>query len=126
MLAAKNYDVNTINTTILNEISGDMTTYQSIDTVMNQDEVVKYPIEFLNSLNLPGRQPYILTLKFDILIILRNINPSRLCNGTRLSVKKLMNNIIEATILNGKFKGEDVLLPRIPMIPFRIKTFEFS
>jgi hypothetical protein len=30
--------------------------------------------------------------------------------GTRLSVKKIMNNIIEAAILNGKFKGEDVLL----------------
>jgi hypothetical protein len=29
---------------------------------------------------------------------------------TRLSVKKMMNNIIEATILNGKFKREDVLL----------------
>jgi ATP-dependent DNA helicase PIF1 len=29
----------------------------------------------------------------------------------------MMNNIIEATILNGKFKGRDVLLPRIPMIP---------
>jgi hypothetical protein len=28
-----------------------------------------------------------------------------------------MNNVIEATILNGKFNGEDVLLPRIPMIP---------
>jgi hypothetical protein len=25
----------------------------------------------------------------------------------------MMNNIIEATILNEKFKGEDVLLPRI-------------
>jgi hypothetical protein len=32
-------------------------------------------------------------------------------------VKKMMNHIIEATILIGKFKGEDVLLPRIPMIP---------
>jgi hypothetical protein len=29
----------------------------------------------------------------------------------------MMNNIIEATILNVKLKGEDVLLPRIPMIP---------
>jgi len=28
-----------------------------------------------------------------------------------------MNNIIEATILNGKFKSEDVVLPRIPKIP---------
>ena len=32
-----------------------------------------------------------------------------LCNGTRLSVKKLMTNIIEAKILTGPFKGEDVL-----------------
>lgn len=28
-----------------------------------------------------------------------------------------MVNVIEATIINGKFKGEHVLLPRIPMIP---------
>jgi ATP-dependent DNA helicase PIF1 len=36
-----------------------------------------------------------------------------------------MNNIIEATILNGKFKGEDVLLSRIPMIP-TVMHFEFK
>jgi hypothetical protein len=28
----------------------------------------------------------------------------------------MMNDIIEATILNVKFKGEDLLFPRIPMI----------
>jgi ATP-dependent exoDNAse (exonuclease V) alpha subunit len=28
----------------------------------------------------------------------------------------MMNEIIEATILNVKFKGKDELLPRIPMI----------
>jgi ATP-dependent DNA helicase PIF1 len=42
----------------------------------------------------------------------------------------MMNNIIEATILNGKFKGEDVLLPRISMIPtdmpFEFKRLQFS
>jgi ATP-dependent DNA helicase PIF1 len=44
-------------------------------------------------------------------------------------VKKMMNNIIEATILNGKFKGENVLLSRIPMIPtdmpFEFKRLQF-
>jgi ATP-dependent DNA helicase PIF1 len=44
-------------------------------------------------------------------------------------VKKMMNNIIEATILNGKFKEKDVLLPRIPMIPtdmpFDFKRLQF-
>ncbi|GFW87187.1 uncharacterized protein TNCV_5125411 [Trichonephila clavipes] len=41
----------------------------------------------------------------------------------------MMNNVIEATILTGKFKGEDVLLPRIPMIltdmPFEFKRLQF-
>jgi ATP-dependent DNA helicase PIF1 len=40
-----------------------------------------------------------------------------------------MNNISEATILNGKFKEEAVLLPRIPMIPtympFEFKRLQF-
>lgn len=63
------------------------------------------------------------------IIVLRNINPPRLCNGTRLAVKKLMSNVIDATILNGKFQGEDVLIPRIPMIltdmPFNFKRLQF-
>ncbi|KAF0704096.1 ATP-dependent DNA helicase PIF1-like [Aphis craccivora] len=49
LLAAKNYDVNTINIAFLNKIPCDTTTYQSIDTVMSQDEIIKYPTEFLNS-----------------------------------------------------------------------------
>jgi ATP-dependent DNA helicase PIF1 len=42
----------------------------------------------------------------------------------------LMNNIIEAKIIKGKYKGEDVLLiPRIPMVPtdlpFDFKRLQF-
>jgi ATP-dependent DNA helicase PIF1 len=37
----------------------------------------------------------------------------------------MMNGIIEARILNVKFKGEDVLLPRIPMI-LTCMSFEFK
>ncbi|XP_067132189.1 uncharacterized protein [Centruroides vittatus] len=41
----------------------------------------------------------------------------------------MMNNVIEATILNGKFKRKDVLLPRILMIPtdmpFEFKRLQF-
>jgi hypothetical protein len=41
----------------------------------------------------------------------------------------MMNDIIEATIINGKFKREDVLLPRIPMIltdmPLEFKRLQF-
>lgn len=58
MLADKNYDVNTIKTSILNKISGDSTKYQSIDSVIKQDEVVNYLSEFLNSLDLPDMPPH--------------------------------------------------------------------
>ncbi|XP_059169815.1 uncharacterized protein LOC131951424 [Physella acuta] len=130
ILAATNSDVNDMNFTIQKRIPGEETTYKSIDTAINQDEAVSYPTEFLNSLDLPGMPPHILSLKLGApIILLRNINPPRLCNGTRLSVKKMMHNIIKATILTGKFKGEHVLLPRIPMIPtdmpFDFKRLQF-
>ncbi|GFU61923.1 ATP-dependent DNA helicase [Trichonephila clavipes] len=38
--------------TIHHRIPSETTTYKSIDTVENQDEVVDYPTEFLNSLDL--------------------------------------------------------------------------
>lgn len=64
-----------------------------------------------------------------VIMILRNLNPPRLCNGTRLSVKRLMPNLIEAIIINGKYAGENVCIPRIPMIPtdlpFDFKRLQF-
>ena len=48
----------------------------------------------------------------------------------RLTVKKLMNNFVEAMILMETFKGEYDLIPRIPMIltdrPFQFKLLLFS
>lgn len=65
----------------------------------------------------------------SVIMILRNLNPPRLCNGTRLAVKRLMPNLIEATIINGKYAGENVCIPRIPMIPtdlpFDFKRLQF-
>ncbi|XP_073990924.1 uncharacterized protein [Rhodnius prolixus] len=118
ILAAKNVDVNGLNLKIQQLLPGDLVSYKSIDAVCDTNETVNYPIEFLNSLDLPGMPPHHLQLKVGSpIILLRNLNPPRLCNGTRLVIKKLMKNVIEGIILNGKFQGENVLLPRIPMIP---------
>ncbi len=103
---------------------------RAIDSITNPDDVVNYPTEFLNSLELPGFPPHNLQLKVgSVVMILRNLNPPRLCNGTRLAVKRLMPNLIEATIINGKCAGENVCIPRIPMIPtdlpFDFKRLQF-
>jgi ATP-dependent DNA helicase PIF1 len=77
------------------------------------EQAVNYPTEFLNCLEPPGMPPHNLTLKVGSpILLLRNLDPPKLCNGTRL-----MPNIIEATILTGSAKGEDVFIPRIPLIP---------
>ncbi|XP_003740209.1 ATP-dependent DNA helicase RRM3-like [Galendromus occidentalis] len=126
ILAAKHCDVNAVNASVQQSLPGNATVYKSIDTVIDENEAVNYPTEFLNSLELSGIPSHILTLKIGVpIILLRNINPPQLCNGTRLSVKNLMKNLIEATILTGKYKGENVLLPRIPMIPIDL-PFEFK
>jgi len=101
-----------------NKIAGVLMTYKSVDSVTNQDEVVNYPTQFLNSLELSRLSPRNMKLKVgSVIIILRNINQLRICNGTRFAAKKLMNDVIEATIFKGKYKGEDVLIPRITMVP---------
>ena len=62
-------------------------------------------------------------------MLLRNLNPPKLCNGTRMIVKNLYPNVIEAEIISGKFQGEYVFLPKIPFIPrdvpFQFKRVQF-
>jgi ATP-dependent DNA helicase PIF1 len=95
--------------------------YKSVDTVCDATEAVHYPTEFLNSMDLLDIPPHNLQLKVGSpVILLRNLNPPQFCNGMRLVIKKLMKNVIEAIILNGKFRGENILLPRIPIIPIDV------
>jgi MoxR-like ATPase len=49
--AAKNEDVHEIMNQIPDMLPGVVTEYKSIDTVVDADEVVNFPPEFLNSLD---------------------------------------------------------------------------
>ncbi|XP_053968806.1 uncharacterized protein LOC128870231 [Anastrepha ludens] len=48
ILAAKNKDAEDLNATIQNFLPGQLVSFKSVDTVMNQDDVINYPTEFLN------------------------------------------------------------------------------
>jgi ATP-dependent DNA helicase PIF1 len=130
ILAPKNNSVNAMNLQIQQQLPGETTSYESIHTVVDVNDTVQYPTDFLNSLEPSGMPPHNLVLKIGSpIMLLRNIDAPRLCNGTRLCVKSLMPDIIEATILTGCAKGEDVFIPRIPItstdMPFTFKRLQF-
>ena len=62
-------------------------------------------------------------------MLMRNLDPPKLCNGTRLQILKLHSHVIEAQIIAGDYKGEKVFIPRIPLIPtglgFDFKRIQF-
>ena len=89
LLAAKHTDVNELNIHFQDGIPGKIRTHKSVDTATNEHDVVNYPPEFLNSLDLPGLPPHNLQLKLEcVVIMLQNINQLKLCNSTRLVIKK--------------------------------------
>ncbi|CAF3716582.1 unnamed protein product [Rotaria socialis] len=119
VLAPKNVNVNAINLQIQQQLPGEVISYKSVDTVKNIDMVVQYPTEFLNSLEPSGMPPHNLHLKIgSSIMLLRNLDAPRLCNGARLCVKTLVPHVIKATIMTGCAKGEDVFIPKIPFAPF--------
>nr|XP_015928448.2 ATP-dependent DNA helicase PIF1-like [Parasteatoda tepidariorum] len=120
-----------INKKLLKKLPGALEIYKSINAVMEIDQVVNYQTEFLNSLEPPGVPAHKLELKIGApIMLLRNLDPPALCNETRLIVKKLMPNVIEAMIITGHSTGNSVLIPRIPIIssdiPFQFKRLSFA
>jgi PIF1-like helicase/DNA helicase Pif1-like protein len=125
ILTAKNEDVDVINEKILKKINGNEFVYYSADEVAvsydqsnsNLNNIL--PVEYLNSITLPGIPPHKLTLKKgSIIMLMRNLNPSLgLCNGTRLICKSFASHLIEADIVTGVHRCEKVLIPRICFIP---------
>lgn len=130
ILTPKNEQAVAINRHLLDGIEGENVIYNSINTVIDQGSATVYPVEFLNSLSASGLPAHSIALKIGVpIMLLRNLSPPKLCNGTRLKVVSLQRNLIEAEILTGCGAGESVLIPRIPLIPnnfpFQFKRVQF-
>lgn len=63
ILAPRNETVQIINQKILQDIPKEERTYLSNDTTVDPDKAVNFPIEFLNSLDIPGMPSHKLVLK---------------------------------------------------------------
>ena len=75
-----------INFNIQQKLSTAATTYTSIDTCLNEEEATNYPVELLYSLN-PNGIPQHTKVGCPIML-LRNTEPPRMCNRTRLVVNE--------------------------------------
>ncbi|XP_014776631.1 uncharacterized protein LOC106873680 [Octopus bimaculoides] len=89
ILTPKNTTISKLNDQLLHSLPGNHRTFKSIDTMIDNNEAVNYPTEFLNTLDPPCLPPHTLQLKEGIpVMLLQNLELPKLCNGTRLVVKK--------------------------------------
>ena len=89
ILAPRNKTVSKINDDMIKKIPDRPRLYKSIDRMVDETDAVDYPVEFLHSLEPPGTPPHNLALKIGApIMLLRNMDPPKLCNGTKLVVKK--------------------------------------
>ncbi|GBN50199.1 hypothetical protein AVEN_64017-1 [Araneus ventricosus] len=50
-------------------------------------------------------------------LLIRNLDIPRLRNGTRLTITHLGTNVVNATVMTDIGRRENVLIPRLPVIP---------
>ncbi|CAI0447418.1 unnamed protein product [Linum tenue] len=133
-----NAKVSDINDLMLQQVPGLVRSYYSSDSMQRDTEIPKsfdetYPTEFLNTLTFNGVPNHELRLKVHTpIMLLRNLNTSAgLCNGTRVMITELGENVIKGVIMGGTFDKDPVIIPRIVLNvedkkwPFILKRRQF-
>ncbi|CAI0422975.1 unnamed protein product [Linum tenue] len=123
---------------MLQQVPGITKTYYSSDSLQQSTETFAsfedcYPTEFLNTLTFNGVPDHELILKnYTPIMLLRNLNPGLgLCNGTRIMITSLGDNVIRGTIMGGSNDTDDVIITRIVLNiensrwPFILKRRQF-
>ncbi|CAL1359594.1 unnamed protein product [Linum trigynum] len=130
--------VTDINAYMLAKVMRQSKTYYSADSIEDDSPnhaslEEEYPTEFLNSLSFNGVPDHELHLKVSCpVILLRNLNPKMgLCNGTRIMITHLGDNVIRGKIIGGLYDKDPVAIPRIVLNvsehrwPFVLKRRQF-
>lgn len=139
ILTPTNAIVDQVNSEVLDIIPGITYTYLSQDSIddstpdLESDYESSFPIEYLNSINMPSIPKHELKLKVGaVVMLMRNLNQIMgLCNGTRMVLTRCLKNSVECKILTGSHSGTKHLIPRIEMeptdthFPFVFKRIQF-
>lgn len=136
ILSPRNADVDELNAEILKLFPEDAkTTYYSQDSVdaATPEELLLWPMDFLNSLTVSGLPPHELSLCPGVVVmLLRNLDIERgLCNGVRAIVVKTHRYVLDLLLISGTNKGSRVYVPRLslapksPDLPFVLRRKQF-
>ena len=119
ILAAKNSDTNRINDIASKYFPGISKEYLSCDTVTNSYQQNIFPTELLNTIEESSLPQHKLTIKINQpIILLRNIAQAEgLCYGTRLIIRGLHHNFLDAEIGIGKNSGKRFFIPKLAITP---------
>ena len=117
ILCTTNREVSMVNEMVSTMLPGNQESYASADELQNNDDLLRFNVEYLNSLTPNGFPPHNLLIKPGMpLMLLRNISPrDGLCNGTKLIFEKSLNNKVLQCVVSGS--DRTVLIPRIIFIP---------
>ena len=112
--------MNSLNLEVLERFPGANHLFHSADYILtseqNEDDVMlNYSIEHLNSINCSGLSLAKLLLKVGCsVIILKNLDaPHEVCNRSRGILTRYRNRVLEVKLLNGQHAGETVFISRI-------------
>nr|XP_017245434.1 PREDICTED: ATP-dependent DNA helicase PIF1-like [Daucus carota subsp. sativus] len=124
ILTPTNQTVSHLNIVIVDKLPGESVSYYSVDSAEEfggSDDDLKsaFPLEYLNSLFVPGMPPHELKLKVGVVVMLmRNLNQTLgLCNGTRMIVTKTLKFCVECEVISGAFIGTRHFIPRMELCP---------
>jgi ATP-dependent DNA helicase PIF1 len=132
ILTPLNSDVDIINDKIIDKLHGDLQTYYSVDELLDTDDSddfsTQMPVEFINILEPSGFPKHELKLKIgSCVMLLRNLDVEKgLCNGTKLTILKMCQHLLQCEILTGSNLGKICNIPRINLHHKVTKSIGFS
>ncbi|XP_076049385.1 ATP-dependent DNA helicase Pif1-like [Oratosquilla oratoria] len=130
IISPTNNDVEIINEFVYNKVIGKEVVYMSVDVGCESIEGMDVQESVFNYMDSPSIPPHKLRLKEGaIVMVMRNICPPKICNGTRVMVTNLRRNVIVGKILTGVYRNTQILLPRVTLeatdTPVAFKRYQF-
>ncbi|XP_076039456.1 uncharacterized protein LOC143024528 [Oratosquilla oratoria] len=112
IVSPTNVGVDSVNQIIYDKSKEKEVVYNSVDTAVEEGTDIQTSV--FNAMTSPFLSLHRLQVKVgSVLMIIRNICPPKLCNGTRIIVTNLKNFFLVGKILGGSYRGEQVMIPRI-------------